>query len=334
MPILARYLLKAATGPFLFALGVLTGLLMVNTVARRIEDLAGKGLPASVIGEVFLLSLPHVLALTLPMAVLVAVLFAFSALAADNEITALKASGVNLARLSVPLMVAAIGLAGVMLWFNDQLLPDTNHRLKTLLIDVSRKSPTLQLEERAINPISSGDYRSKYYLQAAEIDPATNQLLDVIIWDMSDPGELRTIYADSGRMAFNQERTDLFLTLFDGHIHDVQDAEPGRFQRVFFERQVIRMQGVGDMLERSTDTSRGEREMGFALLGQEADRRRLELHEIRAEAGRLAAAALDLTLAGDAGAPTGAEVRRASDDAAAGAQGPPLRVPGRLPAAQ
>ena len=49
MRILARYLLKAAGGPFLFALGVLTGLLMINTVARRIEDLAGKGLPASVI---------------------------------------------------------------------------------------------------------------------------------------------------------------------------------------------------------------------------------------------------------------------------------------------
>ena len=47
-------------------------------------------------------------------------------------------------------MIAAIGLAGVMLWFNDQLLPETNHRLKTLLIDVSRKSPTLQLEEPAV----------------------------------------------------------------------------------------------------------------------------------------------------------------------------------------
>ena len=314
MRILARYLLKAAGGPFLFALGVLTGLLMINTVARRIEDLAGKGLPASVILEVFTLSLPHVLALTLPMAVLVAVLHAFSALSADNEITALKASGINLARLSVPLMVAAIGLAGVMLWFNDQLLPDTNHRLKTLLVDVSRKSPTLQLEEQAINPIASGDYRSNYFLQAAEIDPATNELLDVTIWDLSDPGQIRTIYADSGRMAFNQERTDLFLTLYDGHIHDVQDEEPGRFQRVFFERQVIRMRGVGNMLERSTeDSHRGEREMGFAMLADEATERRDELAEIRAEIATLAIAALDRTLDGDPAVPTGAVARDSAE---------------------
>ncbi|HEX6588317.1 MAG TPA: LptF/LptG family permease, partial [Longimicrobiales bacterium] len=296
MRILARYLLKAAGGPFLFALSVLTGLLMINTVARRIEDLAGKGLPASVIAEVFMLSLPHVLALTLPMAVLVAVLHAFSALSADNEITALKASGINLARLAVPLMVAAVGLAGVMLWFNDQLLPDTNHRLKTLLVDVGRKSPTLQLEEQAINPIASGDYRSNYFLQAAEIDPATNELTDVVIWDLSDPGQVRTIYADSGRMAFNQQRTDLFLTLFDGHIHDLQEEQPDRFQRVFFERQVIRMRGVGNMLERSTEEShRGEREMGFALLGAEADERRAELVEIQDEAAALAIAALERT---------------------------------------
>lgn len=330
MRILARYLLKAATGPFLFALGVLTGLLMINTVARRLEDLAGKGLPPSVIAEVFVLSLPHVLALTLPMAVLVAVLFAFSALAADNEITALKASGVNLARLATPLMVAAIGLAGVMLWFNDQLLPETNHRLKTLLIDVSRKTPTLQLEERAINPISSGDYRSSYYLQAARIDPVTSELLDVVIWDLSDPSQVRTIYADSGRMAFNREQTDLFLSLFDGHIHEVQDDEPDRFQRVFFERQVIRMRGVGNMLERSAgETHRGEREMGFELLAGEAVRRRDELAGLRVEAATLARAALERTLAGDAGPPgPGADRVSTADDTTAAPAKPGPAVDG------
>ncbi|NIP80328.1 MAG: LptF/LptG family permease, partial [Gemmatimonadetes bacterium] len=101
-----------------------TGILMINTVARRLESLAGKGLPWSVMAEVFVLSLPHILALTLPMAVLVATLFAFSRLAADNEITALKASGVNLNRLLVPLLLVATLFAGGMLWFNDYLLPE------------------------------------------------------------------------------------------------------------------------------------------------------------------------------------------------------------------
>ncbi|HSL71878.1 MAG TPA: LptF/LptG family permease, partial [Longimicrobiales bacterium] len=123
MRILTRYFLRSHLGPFFFSLTVLTSLLFVNTVARRFEELAGKGLPTSVIFEVFVFSLPHILALTLPMAVLVAVLYAFSQLTAENEITALKANGVSLRRLLVPLVVAGTLLAGFMVWFNDSVLP-------------------------------------------------------------------------------------------------------------------------------------------------------------------------------------------------------------------
>ena len=66
-------------------------------VAKKFGDLVGKGLPPEVITEVLLLYLPFIVALTLPMAVLVAVLYAFSHLAADNEITAMRASGVSVA---------------------------------------------------------------------------------------------------------------------------------------------------------------------------------------------------------------------------------------------
>ena len=58
----------------------------------------GRGLSWQVIGEFFLLSIPFTIAMTLPMAILVAVLYAFSRLAAENEITALKASGVSARR--------------------------------------------------------------------------------------------------------------------------------------------------------------------------------------------------------------------------------------------
>jgi lipopolysaccharide export system permease protein len=130
MRILTRYLFRSHVGPFVFALATLTGILFVNTIARRFENLAGKGLPGSIILEVFALSLPHILALTLPMAVLVSVLYAFSQLAGDNEITALKASGANLVRMIMPLVFAAFLFALFMVWFNDRVLPDANSRLK------------------------------------------------------------------------------------------------------------------------------------------------------------------------------------------------------------
>ncbi|HUE77216.1 MAG TPA: LptF/LptG family permease [Longimicrobiales bacterium] len=300
MRILTRYILRAHLAPFVFSLSVLTGILMINTVARRLETLAGKGLSWSVMAEVFILSLPHILALTLPMAVLVSTLHAFSSLAADNEVTALKASGVNLNRLLAPLLVAAALFGAGMVWFNDYLLPETNHALKLLLVDIQRKTPTLQLKEQTINPISrGGGSRAQYYLQAAEIHGATNALHDVVIYDLSQPGRVRTIYADSGSMAFNQAQTDLFLTLHDGWINQIDGGNPERFVRTVFNQYRIQMRDVGNELTR-TDSSgnRSDREMSLAMLRAEADRARADVDSLRYEALTVTTGALDRILRG------------------------------------
>ena len=96
MKITTRYVLREHLGPLVFALSALTSLLLLNYISRRFGDLVGKGLPWRVIGEFFVLSVPFTVAMTLPMAVLVAVRYAFSRLVSENEITALKASGVSL----------------------------------------------------------------------------------------------------------------------------------------------------------------------------------------------------------------------------------------------
>ncbi len=299
MRILTRYLLRAHFGPFIFSLSVLTGLLLINTVARRFQDLAGKGLPLSIITEVFVLSIPYTLALTLPMSVLVAVLYVFSQLTADNEITALKASGVSLVRLLTPLLIIAAVLAGGMVWFNDRVLPEANHRLRNLLVDIGRKSPTLELREQVINEIRAGNQRSRYFLQVAKIEPIENRLYDVVIYDLSTVNRDRTIYADSGRMALNAERTDLYLTLYDGWIHERNTREPERFMRMFYDEQVIRMAGVGNVLERdSTNAYRGDREMSVAMLSDEIEKRSKELDDLRSQAERHMFTAVDYALRG------------------------------------
>lgn len=301
MRILTRYVLRAHVGPFLFAVGVLTGLLFVNTVAKRFEDeLAGKGLPADVIAEVFFLSLPHVIALTLPMGVLVAVLYAFSNLAAENEVTALKASGVNLVRLMIAPLVAATVIAAGMVWFNDRILPETNHRLALLLSDINRKSPTFTLKEQVVNEIRAGEYGTNtYFLRANRIEPGTNRLWDVVIYDLSRPLQRRTIYADSGKMAFNLERTDLFLTLYDGTLYETERQQPARFQRLDYNRQLIRIPDIGSQLERTIEGGyRSDREMSLGMLRHEILTRKLELDSTRTESWRESRQAVERALAG------------------------------------
>lgn len=302
MRILTRYLLRAHAGPFLFALVALTGILFVNTIARRLEDLAGKGLPVSVIVEVLYLSLPHILALTLPMAVLVAVLYAFAQLTAENEVTALKASGASLVRLLMPLVFVAFLIAGFMLWFNDRVLPDANHRLKNLIADVLAKTPTLQLTEQVVNPIRTEDYRTRYFVRAARIDDDTQRMFGVTIYDLSDARKMRTVYADSGYIALNPAQTDMMMTLFDGVVVDITEQSQQELNRIFFQQQLVELKGVGTELTRSQSENRTDREMSIAMLAAQIDTARLRLKEVRTEAQSLHLANLETVLNGGRGA--------------------------------
>jgi lipopolysaccharide export system permease protein len=297
MGIITRYLIRAHAGPFLFAFTALTGLLFLNAVAQRMENLVGKGLPWGVIGEFLLLSLPHTIALTLPMAVLVSVLYTFSELTAANEITAMSAGGIKPSRMLAPMLGVGVILAGVMFYFNDQVLPETNHQLKNLIIDLSKKSPTLELRERVINHLQMESQSGTVYLQAATIDPITNEMTDVVIYDLSDPYTHRTTYALSGKMEFNEARTDLYLTLYDGEVREVGADRSGEFNRSEFDTQIIPLRGVGDELERQQGgTVRSDREMSVAMLHDEVSDRIEEIARVHETGYTRARMALDQAL--------------------------------------
>src|SRR5689334_20148511 len=254
--ILSRYILRQHIPPLIYALSALTCAMLVNQIAKQFGNFVGKGLPWGVIFEVFALSIPFIVAMTLPMAVLVAVLYTFSHLAADNEVTAMKASGISVGRvLGGATLIAAIAFV-----WNDQILPRSNHTLRTLLVDIQRKKPTFQLKEQVINEVVAG----QFFLRAARIDPAANTLNDVTIYDLEDPERRRIIMADSGRMAYSTNGTDLYLTLRDGEVHEVQRSDPNHFNRTFYTVNRIRVAGVSNTFEPTqNDEYRSDREMSI-----------------------------------------------------------------------
>ena len=282
MKILHRYALREHLGPLVFAATALTSLMLLNYIARSISELVGKGLPWTVLAEFVGLSVPFTVAMTLPMAVLVAVLYAFSRLAAENEITAMKASGVGLSSMLVPVIMGSIVVSLAMIGFNDQVLPRANHRLRTLQGDIARKKPTFALRPRVINEVSPG----KLYLVAGRLEQASNQMREVVIYDLGNPMKRRTIYADSGVMALDANG-DLELTLFSGSMQEVRKVDPGEFQRVFFITNRIRVPGVGNQLSRSTnDTYKSEREMSICEMQRVVADNRRAVEEARADLRR------------------------------------------------
>ncbi|HEX7977748.1 MAG TPA: LptF/LptG family permease [Gemmatimonadaceae bacterium] len=264
MKIIGKYVLREHVGPFLFALTALTSLMILNFISRQFGELVGKGLPASVIGEFFLLSIPFTIALTLPMSVLVAVLYAFSRLAAENEITALKASGVSPWRVVTPALVAGVLMSLFLLAFNDQVLPRANHQLKTLQDDISQTKPTFLLKAQIVNAIQEG----RFYLKAGKIDQATSKMREVVIYDLSDPTRRRTTFADSGSIALSANRRDLEMQLYHGQMQQVTTDRPGQLNRLFFVADRITIRDVAKDFEKSKSTmeNRGDRELGICAM--------------------------------------------------------------------
>ncbi len=269
MKIITKYVLKEHVGPLVFALSALTSLLLLNYVAKELGHLVGKGLPWTVITEFLLLSVPFTVAMTLPMAVLVSTLHAFGRLASENEITALKASGMSLQRLMVPVVVAGGVLALLMVWFNDQVLPRANHELTRLSGEIARKKPTFALKEQVINEVAPG----RLFLRAAHLVSNTNQMRDVTIYDLADPQRRRTIRADSGLLELSTDQRDLLLTLYDGNMTELTGQDPARLQRLFFRTDIVRVHGVGNQLERDTaETVKSDREMSVCELQERVER--------------------------------------------------------------
>ncbi|HYC31716.1 MAG TPA: LptF/LptG family permease, partial [Gemmatimonadales bacterium] len=283
MRLLSRYLLRQLAAPFCFALTALTSLMLLSQIAKKFGSLVGKGLPWTVIAEVFALSIPFIVAMTLPMAVLLAVLYAFSHLAADNEVTAMRASGISVYQVLRPVLAWGVFMAAFNFGFVDQVLPRSNARLRNLLIDIGRKKPTFELREQVINEVPP----SAYFLRANRIDANTGRLREVTIYDVGGDAVRRIIYADSGLMAYAEGRPDLNLRLFDGSIHQYRPREPEGFQLTYFKVNDIRVRNVFDELERNTSEAvRGDREMSTCeMLGviREAEREEREARRDRAE---------------------------------------------------
>jgi len=314
MRVLSRYLLRQLALPFLFGLLALTGVMLLNLIGRKFGSLVGKGLPWSVIGEVFLLSVPFLLAMTLPLAVLAATLYAFSQLASDSEITAMHAGGVSTIGMLRPVLAWAVVMGLVTFGFVDQVLPRSNARLRNLYFDIAKKKPTFSLVENVINRVPP----SQYFLRASRIDPGSGRLRSVSIYDVGQAERRRIIYADSGLMGYTPDGRDLVLRLFHGSVQQVTSADRPAFEHTTFATQEIVFKDVFDQLERSEDQlDRGDREMTSCELLGVVDSARQEIRDARSQRAELTRSDLQILL--------GRPPEALPPPTSAARQGPPYR---------
>src|SRR5262245_53538715 len=146
MKIIRRYILREIFLPFLLSLTVLTCVFLLGNLVRLTDMVINKGVDLSTIGRIFLLYIPVLLGYTLPIACLVAVITTFSQFSADNEILALRASGIHLGRLLAPLFVVGIILSLVLVILNERIIPYAHYEQRNILKNLGKANPTALLE--------------------------------------------------------------------------------------------------------------------------------------------------------------------------------------------
>jgi lipopolysaccharide export system permease protein len=212
MHILRFYILRLHLVPLILGFGVVTFILEMDVLFDYLDLVVNRGVAPGVVAQLFVLSLGYIVALSVPCAVLVAVLMTFGRLSQDNEITALRAGGVNLAGvLLAPLAAAAVLTVGLTL-FNNHVLPASNHAFANLLIDIGKMRPTVKLQEG----VFIGDFPG-YNLLVQSVNGRTNEMRGVTIYQTTPswptgvtfptPGTERPRSSSSRTERFTRSRT-------------------------------------------------------------------------------------------------------------------------------
>ena len=276
MKILTRYILREHIGPFFLAFLTITFLLIIDLVPKIIDHIIDKDLEVAVVFEIIGLNLAWMLALSIPMSVLVATLMAFGRLTSDFEITAIKASGVNLLRVLIPLLVVGALLMVGMIEFNDRVLPDLNKRSRLLWADISAMRPTLVFRSGVFITDIPG-----YLVLLDKIDHSTSRVETVNITDTRDQTKPQIIVAEYGYLEMTDGGRNMRFTLYNGEVHSLDTRDPNNYRRVSFEEYVKNVSDVKSELVRTDTDFRNDREMSISDMQDRVDKARLTVEPFR-----------------------------------------------------
>jgi lipopolysaccharide export system permease protein len=213
---LYRYTLREMLLPFGLGLTLFTLVLLLARLLKLTELVVNRGLPASQIGRLVGLLLPAFLEVTVPMAMLLAILVAFGRLSSDNEIVALRGSGLSLYQLMPPVATFVVGVTLLTAALGIWARPWSNRTLRATLVELARTNAIAGLRPRAFNDDFPG-----VVLYAEGVDTAAATLTHVLVSDHRDQDQYNTVFAREGRMVPDPARHTLTLRLLRGAIHTV-----------------------------------------------------------------------------------------------------------------
>ncbi len=228
MKIIRSYILRETIIPFFLSLGVLTCVFLLGNLLQLANLVINKGVSVTTIGKVFLLYVPVLLGYTLPIACLVSVIMTFSRMSVDNEIIALRASGIHLTRILFPLLFIGVIMSLISIILNERIIPYAHSEQRRLLQNLAVKNPTALLEP--------GVFIHSFNNQIVFIHRIEgNQLYNVTIYQPQDKKPTRTIIAKRGEFTPVPGKEQIKLKLIEGTSDEPNMENPDSFYKLNFQ---------------------------------------------------------------------------------------------------
>jgi len=227
--ILDRYMIKEVGPPFALAVGVLTFFLVIDRVYQLTDLVITKSVPFHLVLGLLVYMLPGVLALTVPMALLVAVLLAGGRLAGDLEIAAWKASGVSPLRIFAPFFVVALAVSAVVAVLTLVVAPASSGAFQTQLFRILQTKATTGIKERTFSASFS-----QMVMYVDDISASQVALRGLLVSDERDPRLSRIIVAREGRLFSDAKARRVTMRFIDGTISETDAGDARRFRLTGF----------------------------------------------------------------------------------------------------
>lgn len=218
---------------------------------KYLEDLVGKGLDYLVIIELFVYASASLVSMSLPLSVLLSSIMTYGTLGENNELIAIKSAGISLKRAMRPVFLFVMILSVSSLYFTNNIQTRANLKFRTLLYDISKAKPVLEIKEGVFFKGIDG-----VAIRVKEKNTETGLLKDVMIYDhRGGSGNKKVTLADSAKMITTADQSALVFELYSGVSYEEKDGKSAPHQKIEFETHTTQFKLEGFDFQESDEES-------------------------------------------------------------------------------
>jgi len=258
MTLFSRYMLRQVTNAFLVILLTLTSIVWLATALKQLDLITSQGQGLSLFFEMTMLSLPSLVALIAPNAVLMAALYTLDRMNGDSELIVMTAAGAPVWRVCSSLVILASVVSIAILLSNLFLNPACMRGLRSLITQVRA-----DLISQVLQPGRFSSPERGLTLHIRDRSPS-GELLGLLIHDERDPKQVMSYLAERSRILSNDEGS--YLVMFDGYVHryDAEDKDKA-VQIVQFDQNMLDISNLAPKNSQSKELQPKERSFSELL---------------------------------------------------------------------